>query len=168
MASRYTQRLKRFHSFQAKHNQRMTASEKVADRVTAISGSIGFLIANVLWFFSWIIINVGFFPGIKPFDPFPFPLLTTAVSLEAIFLAIFVLISQNRQAKIADLRQEIDLQINMVSEEEITKIMQMCSAIYRTLKKDAKEDPEIAEMMKPLDIEEIEERLEKEYDEHQH
>jgi uncharacterized membrane protein len=89
------------------------------------------------------------------------------VSLEAIFLAIFVLISQNRQARIADLRQETDLRINTVAEEEITKIMQMLSALYQTIKKDAKEDPEIAEMMKPLDLDEIEERLEKEYEEHQ-
>jgi uncharacterized membrane protein len=89
------------------------------------------------------------------------------VSLEAIFLSIFVLISQNRQAKIADLRQEIDFYVNTVAEEEITKVMQMLSAIYRFLKKDAKVDTEIAEMMKPLDLNEIEARLEKEYEEHE-
>jgi uncharacterized membrane protein len=165
--SRYAQRLERFHSFQAKHFQRRTKSEKIADRVTAFGGSVKFLIGNAVWFFVWLVINLGAIPGIKPFDPFPFVLLTTIVSLEAIFLAIFVLISQNKQAKIADLRQETDLRINTVAEEEITKIMQMCSAIYKTLKKDAKEDPETAEMMKPLDLEEIEERLEKEYEEHQ-
>jgi uncharacterized membrane protein len=167
MASRYAQRVKQFHSFQAKHNERMTTSEKIADRVTSISGSIGFLIGNAVFFSLWIMINVALVPGIKPFDPFPFPLLTTALSIEAIFLAIFVLISQNRQAKIADLRQEIDLRVNTVAEEEITKVMQMCVAIYRSIKKDAKEDAEIAEMMKPLDIEEIEKKIEKEYDEHQ-
>jgi uncharacterized membrane protein len=167
MDSRYTQRLKKFHGFQTKHDKRRTKSEIIADRVTAFCGSVSFLIANTIWFLVWIVINVGMLPGIQPFDPFPFPLLTTMVSLEAIFLAIFVLISQNRQARIADLRQETDLRINTVAEEEITKIMQMLSALYQTIKKDAKEDPEIAEMMKPLDLDEIEERLEKEYEEHQ-
>ncbi len=88
------------------------------------------------------------------------------MSLEAIFLAIFVLISQNKQAKIADLRQEIDLHVNTVAEEEITKIMHMCSHYLSYFTKDAKEDPEVAEMMKPLDLVKIEKQIEKEYEEH--
>ncbi|MCI0444340.1 DUF1003 domain-containing protein, partial [bacterium] len=125
MSSRFKRRLKRIHGYQAKHNLHKTKAEKVDDQVTDFTGSVAFLVINSLWFIVWIVINLNLIPGIKAFDPFPFALLTMTVSLEAIFLSIFVLITQNRQSKIADLRQEIDLQINMIAEEEITKVMQM-------------------------------------------
>lgn len=164
MSSRFSRRLNRIHGYQAKHNLRKTKAERLADKVTDFTGSVGFLIINAVWFIVWIFINLNLIPSIKAFDPFPFALLTMIVSLEAIFLSIFVLISQNRQSKIADLRQEIDLQVNMISEEEITKVMQMLSAIYKKVGHKEEKDPEILEMMKPLNIDEIEERLEKEYD----
>ncbi|HEY7161294.1 MAG TPA: DUF1003 domain-containing protein [Acidobacteriota bacterium] len=165
MSSRFTRRLKRIHGYQAKHNLRKTGAERLADKVTDFTGGVPFLVINGLWFLIWIVINLNIIPSVKAFDPFPFSLLTMIVSLEAIFLSIFVLISQNRQSKIADLRQEIDLQINMIAEEEITKIMQMLAAIYKRVGHKEEKDPEILEMMKPLNIDEIEERLEKEYDE---
>ena len=165
MSSRFANRLKRIHSFHAKHDATRTKAEATADKVTHFTGTVAFLVINAVWFLVWIIVNMNLFPGIKAFDPFPFALLTMIVSLEAIFLSIFVLISQNRDAKIADLRQEIDLQINMIAEEEITKMMQMLGAIYKTLEHKSAKDPEIAEMMKPLNIDEIEKKLEKEYDE---
>ena len=164
MSSRFARRLKRIHGYQAKHNLRKTRAEKIADKVTDFTGSVAFLVINGIWFVVWIFMNLNLIPSIKAFDPFPFALLTMIVSLEAIFLSIFVLISQNRQSKIADLRQEIDLQINMISEEEITKMMQMIGAIYKSLEHKSAKDPEIEEMMKPLNIDEIEKRLEKEYD----
>src|SRR5262245_32791592 len=165
MSSRFANRLKRIHGFHAKHDAHRTKAEQLADKVTQFTGTVTFLSINAVWFVVWIIINLNAIPGIKAFDPFPFALLTMAVSLEAIFLSIFVLISQNRDARIADLRQEIDLQINMIAEEEITKMMQMIGAIYKTLEHKATKDPEIEEMMKPLNIDQIEKRLEKEYDE---
>lgn len=165
MSSRFANRLKRIRGFHAKHDARRTAAEVIADKVTRFTGTVTFLLINAVWFLVWILVNLNLFPSIKAFDPFPFALLTMIVSLEAIFLSIFVLISQNRDAKIADLRQEIDLQINMISEEEITKIMQMLAAIYKKVEKKEERDPEILEMMKPLNIDEIEKRLETEYDE---
>ena len=165
MSSRFKRRLKRIHGYQAKHNLHKTKAERLADQVTEFTGSVAFLVINAVWFLVWILINLNLFPGVKAFDPFPFALLTMIVSLEAIFLSIFVLISQNRQSKIADLRQEVDLQINMISEEEITKVMQMLAAIYKLIGHKEERDPEILEMMKPLNIDEIEERLEKEYNE---
>ena len=165
MSSRFANRLKRIRGFHAKHDAKRTAAEVIADKVTQFTGTVTFLLINTVWFFVWILVNLNLFPSIKAFDPFPFALLTMIVSLEAIFLSIFVLISQNRDAKIADLRQEIDLQINMISEEEITKIMQMLAAIYKKVEKKEERDPEILEMMKPLNIDEIEKRLETEYDE---
>lgn len=165
MSSRFKRRLKRIHGYQAKHNLHKTKAERLADQVTDFTGSVAFLLINALWFLVWILINLNLIPGMKAFDPFPFALLTMIVSLEAIFLSIFVLISQNRQSKIADLRQEIDLQINMIAEEEITKVMQMLATIYKQIGHKEERDPEILEMMKPLNIDEIEARLEKEYDE---
>ena len=165
MSSRFKRRWKRIHGYQAKHNLHKTKAERLADQVTEFTGSVAFLVINAVWFVVWILFNLNLIPGIKAFDPFPFALLTMIVSLEAIFLSIFVLISQNRQSKIADLRQEIDLQINMIAEEEITKVMQMIAAIYKQIGHKEERDPEILEMMKPLNIDEIEARLEKEYDE---
>ncbi len=99
-------------SLKARQNEKRSRAEKIADFMTASSGSIGFLIINVLWFVVWIVINLEIIPGLAAFDPFPFGLLTMIVSLEAIVLAIFVPISQNRSSKISDLREEIDLQVD--------------------------------------------------------
>src|SRR5258706_16450649 len=96
-----------FQSFEVKANAKRTFAEKLADTMTARFGSMTFLAINAIWFGSWIVINTGLIPFVTLFDPFPFGLLTMVVSLEAIFLAIIVLISQNRAAKIDDLREEV-------------------------------------------------------------
>jgi uncharacterized membrane protein len=105
---------------------------------------------------SW---NSGVIPGLRPFDPFPFGLLTMVVSLEAIFLSIFVLMAQRRESSIAELREEIMLQLLMRSEEEVTKTLQLVVGLYPRLGHKLAEDPELAEMMKPLDAEAIEQQL---------
>ena len=107
----------------------------------------------------WLFLNSRI-SGIKPFDPFPYVLLTSIVSLEAIILSIFVLISQNRQSRITDLRQEVDLQINIISEEEITKVIHLIAGLYSALKINVQEDPELKKMLEPTDWDEIEKRLE--------
>ncbi len=111
-------------SLKAKANAKRTIFEKFADFSTSVAGSFSFLLLNLLWFLGWILINTNTIsvPGIVAFDPFPFGLLTMIVSLEAIALAILVLISQNRASKIDDIREEIDLQVNVTAEQEITKI----------------------------------------------
>src|SRR4051794_33138109 len=83
--------------------------ERIADWITAFSGSMAFLYLHVAWFAVWMAINLGWL-RVKPFDPFPFGLLTMIVSLEAIFLSTFVLISQNRMQAVADKRADLDLQ----------------------------------------------------------
>src|SRR6476469_4527316 len=80
---------------------RRTFQERMADAITAFSGSMSFLYLHALWFALWVLINTCWF-GIRPFDPFPYSLLTMIVSLEAIFLSTFVLISQNRSGAEAD------------------------------------------------------------------
>lgn len=147
-------------SFVSRYNKNRSFAERAADAVANFCGSIEFFVLNLVWFTVWMLVNTKLIPGLEPFDPFPFGLLTMIVSLEAIFLSIFVLISQNRQSKIADLRAEIDMQVNMTAEEEITKTMQMVYGLYKGLKLDMAHDAQLEEMMKPLDRNLIEKRLE--------
>jgi uncharacterized membrane protein len=80
-------------------------------------------------FTGWILANVGLVPGVAPFDPYPFSFLTLVVSLEAIFLAIFVLMSQNRAARLADRRAHLDLQVDLLAERELTVMLHMLRAL---------------------------------------
>ena len=155
-------RRKIFKSMKAKANAKRTTMERMADWLTSSFGSIIFLLFNVFLFIAWILINTNQVKEISPFDPFPFSLLTTIVSLEAIILAIFVLISQNRSAKIDDLREETHLQLNLISEREITKLMKMMALLLEKQGMDLSQDPELKKMLRPVSEEEIEKHLEKE------
>lgn len=108
--------------------------ERMADRITAFAGSMRFVYLHTIWFGLWIVVNLGLVAAaigglIQPFDPFPFGLLTMIVSLEAIFLSTFVMISQNRQAAVADDRAEMDYEINLRSEAEIAKLLALVEAL---------------------------------------
>jgi uncharacterized membrane protein len=92
------------------------SEDRVADRITAFAGSLKFVYMHTAWFAVWIVINVGLFGAALEFDAFPFGLLTMVVSLEAIFLATFVMVSQNRQAARSDLRSDLDFENNLRSE----------------------------------------------------
>lgn len=155
-------RRKAIKSFKAKEDAKRTALEKFADWLTAKFGSIAFLILNAAWFFTWIIVNVGWIPGVKPFDPFPFGLLTMVVSLEAIFLAIIVLVSQNREARVGELREEIELQIGTVSESELTKLIKMVTILLEKQGVKTDDDPELQRMLKPFKHAALERELEDE------
>ena len=149
----------KINSFKAKMDAQRKTSEKVADFLTESFGTVLFLVINAIWFGIWIIINTGLIPGIPVFDPFPFGLLTMIVSLEAIFLAIIVLISQNRSANIEDLREEIDLQINVRTEEEVTRILIMLDQIHDHLGLPAEDDEELIMMKQKTDLSAIEDTL---------
>lgn len=147
-------------SYRAKADAKRTWSDKFADKLTLRFGSVLFLALNAVWFIVWITINTNLIPGVEPFDPFPFGLLTMIVSLEAIFLAIIVLISQNRDAKVAELREEIDLQVNSIAETEVTKIIEMLALLLK--KEGIKiDDPDIEDMTRPIRNQDIERILEK-------
>jgi uncharacterized membrane protein len=107
---------------------------------------------HVVWFSVWIIINLPAL-GIE-FDPYPFGLLTMIVSLEAIFLSTFVLISQNRQALHADKRAKLDLQVNVISEREITKLMELVSDIHEHLN-GAHEDAAVKQMREQTSVSDL-------------
>ena len=149
-------------SVKGRADEKRKLSERIADALTLGFGSMAFLVLNVVWFIVWIVINVGLIPGIEPFDPFPFGFLTMVVSLEAIALAIIVLMSQNRAAKIADLREEVDLQVDMMAEQELTKLLQLVTMLAEKQGIDLRHDDELQEMVQPSDHSQIEEALQQE------
>ena len=161
LKGKHSSRKEVFQSFKAKADSRRTAPEKFADWMTNQLGSVWFLTLNVSWFGAWIVTNTGLLPFIEPFDEFPFGLLTTIVSLEAIFLAIIVLISQNREAKVADLREEIDLQINTIAEEEITKLVELVIILLKKEGINVENDAEITRIL-AVNNSDMERKIEKE------
>jgi uncharacterized membrane protein len=90
--------------------------DRAADRITAFAGSLNFVYLHSIWFGIWILLNIGAIGGAIVFDKFPFGLLTMIVSLEAIFLSTFVMVSQNRQAARADIRSQLDFETNLRAE----------------------------------------------------
>ncbi len=131
-----------------------TLQERLADGITAFSGRMQFVYFHVVWFAIWIMINNGW-TGITPFDPFPYGLLTMVVSLEAIFLATFVLISQNRLSAEADRRADLALHIGLLTEHEVTRVLQMLDAVEKKLGIENHEDSELAQLeviTKPEDV----------------
>ncbi len=145
--------------FAAPFKTGLSFGERAADWLTQWFGTVGFLIANGFFFFLWCYVNSGHVPFVRVFDPYPFSLLTMAVSLEAIVLSIIVLISQNRASKIGDIRNEVDFQVNVHAEKEITKILNMLDDISHKLGVDHLDDRELETMKKSLNIKRLEERV---------
>jgi uncharacterized membrane protein len=105
---------------------------RIADAITSFSGRMIFVYVHMAWFGLWILLNTGRF-GVQVFDPFPYGLLTMVVSLEAIFLSTFVLISQNRLGEETERRADLDLHIGLLTEHELTRVLQMLDAIQDRL-----------------------------------
>jgi uncharacterized membrane protein len=147
-----------FGALKAQHNAERSVIETMADELNDFASSSPYLVFHVIWFAIWIPWNLGWF-GLRIFDPFPFGLLTMVVSLEAIFLSIFILIAQKRESAIAELREELALQVNLRIEEEMTKTLQLVAGLYTRLGHRVAEDPELSDMMQPLDVEGLERAL---------
>ena len=152
--------LKIVKSYEARQLKKRPITVKLADLITQLCGSVTFFILNMLFFAVWVAINAIPIEGFTPIDPFPFSMLTTIVSLEAIILSIFVLMSQNRQSVVTTLRDEIQLQVDLVAEKEITKILYLLAEIAEKHKIEIK-DEELQEMLKDTDLSYIERQLEK-------
>jgi uncharacterized membrane protein len=105
--------------------ERRTPTERLSDVMTKLVGNMGFLLAHLIVIASWSVLNLHMIPGVKAFDPFPFGILALVVSSESVFLTIFVLISQSRMARQSERRSHLDLQVGMLSEQELTTILQM-------------------------------------------
>ena len=136
-------------------------AEQVSDWIARTAGSGPVLVLHVLWFGAWVTVNSGVVGGIRPFDPFPFPFLTMTVSLEAIFLALFVLASQNRLSRQADKRSHLDLQIDLLAEREMTAVLQLLQDIASHLRVETSVTPEqLRDLMKKTDLKRLTNRME--------
>lgn len=109
--------------------EKRSQAQRVSDGITRIAASGASLLAHAVWFTSWILVNTGVLPIAEVFDPFPFEILTMMVSIEAIFLAMFVLASQNRLARQSELRANLNLQIDLLAEREMTAVLQLLKDI---------------------------------------
>jgi uncharacterized membrane protein len=116
--------------------------DRMADGITRFCGSMRFVLFHGVWYVAWIVLNSAIAPD-RRWDPFPFPLLTLIVSLEAIFLSTFILISQNRQGALNERRAELDLQVNLLSEQENTKMLELLKKIGGKVGVDCSDDPEM-------------------------
>jgi len=110
--------------------QQTTSVQRLAEWLAAFSGSLPFLALHILLFLTWVLLNVGLFRAVRPFDPFPFGFLTMATSLESIFLACFVLIAQNRQAASDRIRSDVEYAANIKAGLEVTQLHSKVDALY--------------------------------------
>jgi len=113
--------------------QSRSVTERLADTIGSFTGSLRFVALHAAVYSVWIAINLGALPFIPRFDPYPFLLLSVVVSIEAIFLSTFVLMKQNRMSRREELRAHLDLQINLLSEREMTLVLQMLQGISERL-----------------------------------
>jgi uncharacterized membrane protein len=136
-------------------------AEQVSDWIACTAASGPVLLLHVLWFGGWVTVNSGFVGGIQPFDRFPFSFLTMTVSLEAIFLALFVLASQNRLSRQADKRSHLDLQVDLLAEREMTAVLQLLQDIASHLQVRTTVTPEqLRDLMKETDLRQLTNRME--------
>ena len=137
----------------AERRKRDTASssrhERVAEAITRFTGSMRFVYLHLVVYTLWIVVNLGWIPGIRRFDP-SFVILAMEASVEAIFLSTFVLISQNRMAATADKRADLDLHINLLAEHELTKLAEMVAGISQKLGVQAVPEREISEISRDV------------------
>jgi len=126
-----------------------TREERLADAITRFTGSMCFVYLHLGLFGLWVLINLGVVQMVPKFDP-SFVILASAASVEAIFLSTFVLISQNRMAAAADKRADLDLQISLLAEHELTKLADLVAAMAERLGVQAHADPEITEIRRSV------------------
>lgn len=145
--------------------QRKTFQDHLADAMTRFSGSMLFVYVHAAWFAAWMVANSGWF-GLPVFDEFPFGLLTMIVSLEAIFLSTFVLVSQNRMGFLAERRAELDVHVNLLAEREVTHLLVLTQAIVEHLGIDVALPAEIDELKQDVSPAEVLRKLEAKEQEH--
>jgi uncharacterized membrane protein len=139
-------------------DRRKSAEERIADSVTRFAGSMVFVYIHMSLFGLWIIWNLGWI-GLKPFDP-SFVVLAMFASVEAIFLSTFVLISQNRSSIQADKRADLDLQVSLLSEHEVTRLVSLVTAIAKKMNIDDADHPELNELAQDIHPEEVMDTME--------
>src|SRR5262245_59343302 len=138
-----------------------SVAERLADHIARMTGTLWFALVHAGWFGAWLLMNVGLVPGVRPFDPFPFAFLTLMVSLEAIFLTIFVLMSQNGMTRRADRGAQLDLQINLLAEQESTRTVDILERIADHLRVPVERTPTEGSLARPTNIQDVVSTLER-------
>jgi uncharacterized membrane protein len=136
-----------------------TAQERIADAITRFTGSLLFVYLHLAFFGFWILANLGWVPGVPKWDE-SFVVLAMMASVEAIFLSTFVLISQNRMSAASDKRADLDLQISLLAEHEITKLTALVSAIADRVGVEVKGDDELDEIKQDVSPEAVLDEIE--------
>jgi len=139
--------------------KRRPLAHRITDRITFFTGSLPFVYLHLLIFGFWIVVNVGWIPLIPRFDP-SLVILAMFASVEAFFLSTFVLITQNRMTAMSNQRADLDLQISLLAEHEITRLITLTTAIAERLGLDASRNPELNELAKDVHPEEVLQQIE--------
>jgi uncharacterized membrane protein len=134
--------------------------DRIADAITRFAGSMRFVYLHLLIYGGWIVVNLGWVPVVRPFDP-TFVVLAMVASVEAIFISTFVMISQNRMAAMADRRADLDLQISLLGEHEITKLVTLVAEIAKRMDIPAAHDPELDELRENVSPDRVLDRIER-------
>jgi len=134
-------------------------TDAFAKFLTKSFGTLKFLILTLIFIILWIVVNLGLVPGISPFDIYPFVWLVSLAQLFSVVLSVTILISQNQEERINDVRQQMDFEINVRAEQEITKILQMIAEIHSELGI-TKIDKELEQMKETINISEIKDNVE--------
>jgi uncharacterized membrane protein len=135
---------------------RRSLRDRIGDVIAAFAGSMTFVLMHVAGFAAWVVINAGWIPQVKPFDPYPYILLTMFVSMEGVLIATFVLMKQNRMSQRTDQRHHLNLQIDLLAEKEITKILQLNRLLCEHFGiREADRDQEVREMSQDTAVERL-------------
>jgi uncharacterized membrane protein len=141
--------------------ERRSSSERFADAMGLFAGSLPFVLFHLVLLLAWLLVNGGHVRGLRPFDPYPFSLLAMIVAMEAVILSSFILMRQNRMMRRGELRDHLNLQVDLLAEKEITKVLQMVRAICGHMGlKDIMGDMEIRELSQTTSIESLSQTLE--------
>jgi uncharacterized membrane protein len=138
-----------------------TRSEAITDAIGGFAGTLPFVAVQLAAFAGWVIVNAERIPGISSFDPFPYSLLSSITSLEAVLLAAFVLMKQNRMSTVADRRAHLDLQVNLLTERESTRIIQMLDRLSSQLGVEQHHDAESRELSNHIAVEHLVDELDR-------
>jgi uncharacterized membrane protein len=146
--------MQRMQERRAREEAEATLSERLSDAITKFAGSMTFVAIHAVTYGSWLAVNLGVVPGIEPFDP-TFVVLAMEASVEAIFLSTFVLISQNRMMSSAARQSELDLQINLLAEHELTRLVSLVDAIAKKMGVEAVPEGELQEIKRDVSPEAV-------------
>jgi uncharacterized membrane protein len=139
-----------------------STGERISDALTGFIGRLTFVVAHLLLLLAWFAVNGGLVPGVRPFDPFPFGVLTLIVSTEGVLFTLLVLISQNRMSRQADLRAHLTLQVGLLAEKEATRTLEILESLRERLAL-AAPDEQAKKLVTPTDVpslaRELKERL---------